>query len=263
MTRDVEAQPTIEGGAQNALLSDTQTGSYYLVPADGRFELPSTTLPAQAHSMSNTEEIVESATVRLKVDMSRCIHSRNCVLSRPDVFVPNVQGPWLHPELASAEEIAEIAHQCPSGAIKYERVDGGPQETAPMRNVIRLRENGPLAIHGDFLVAGELQLRATLCRCGQSRRKPYCDGSHKEAGFAASGEAPTLVEPPNDAMPRQVEIQPIADGPLVIHGAVELVTGTGRTITHGPGPTLCRCGQSANKPFCDGSHARVGFKAPD
>lgn len=207
-------------------------------------------------------EIVESKTVRLKVDAGRCIHSRNCVLSRPDVFVPNVKGPWLHPELATPEEIAEIAHQCPSGAIQYERLDGGPQEAAPMRNIVRLRENGPLAIHGDFTVGGQAQLRATLCRCGASRNKPYCDGSHSAAGFTASGEAAPVTEPENPSMDRAVRIQPTVDGPLVVHGAVELVTGTGKTISRAKGSALCRCGHSANKPFCDGSHARVGFKAP-
>lgn len=214
-------------------------------------------------NISPNLEIVDSKTLRLKVDVSRCIHSRNCVLLRPDVFVPNVKGPWLHPELAAPEEIAEIAHQCPSGAIQYERLDGGPQEKPPMRNVVRLRENGPLAIHGDFTVAGHPHIRATLCRCGESRSKPYCDGSHNDAGFTASGEVKPNAEPENPNMDRTIEIQPIADGPLVVHGAVELVTGTGKTISRAPGAALCRCGHSGNKPFCDGSHARVGFKSSD
>jgi len=179
------------------------------------------------------------------------------------VFVPNVVGAWLHPELASAEELVEIAHNCPSGAIRYERLDGGQGEAAPMRNVVRVRENGPYAVHGQFNVAGREELRATLCRCGQSQSKPYCDGSHVGAGFRASGEAEAVSEPDASNMPREVTVQPIADGPLVVHGAVELVSGTGHTISRAPGPTLCRCGQSANKPFCDGSHARVGFRAPE
>ena len=34
----------------------------------------------------------------------RCIHSRNCVLDRPDVFVPNVKGEWIYPDKASSEK---------------------------------------------------------------------------------------------------------------------------------------------------------------
>jgi CDGSH-type Zn-finger protein len=57
-------------------------------------------------------------------------------------------------------------------------------------------------------------------------------------------------------------VQPIADGPLVLHGAVQIVSDPGRPVTRCVGPTLCRCGHSANKPFCDGSHAGAGFTAP-
>jgi Dyp-type peroxidase family len=254
-----------EDGVQDAILghSQAETGAYYYVPPqrDGRLVLPETDLAKEA-PMPGPVEIVESDTVRLIVEGGLCIHSRNCVLSRPDVFVPNVEGAWLHPELATAEEIVQVAENCPSGAIRYERKDGGAAEKPPMRNVVRVRENGPLAIHGDFTLAGAPVIRATLCRCGKSNKKPYCDGSHK-AGFVATGEPATVAEPPPGAMPRKVAIQPVADGPLAFHGAVELVSGTGRTISQADGPTLCRCGQSANKPFCDGSHARAGFRAPE
>ena len=51
-------------------------------------------------------------------------------------------------------------------------------------------------------------------------------------------------------------------GPLRVAGPVEVVTGTGKTVNRVTGAAFCRCGQSANKPYCDGSHARVGFQAP-
>ena len=57
-------------------------------------------------------------------DGQRCIHSRNCVLDRPDVFVPNVEGEWIHPDRASVAEVAALARNCPSGAIRYETAAG-------------------------------------------------------------------------------------------------------------------------------------------
>ena len=103
-------------------------------------------------------------------DGRKCIHSRNCVLGRPDVFVPNAPGGWIHPDDASPDAVAEIAHNCPSGAITYKRLDSGPQEGAPNVNVVRIRENGPLAFQADLRLAGRTAVyRATLCRCGASK----------------------------------------------------------------------------------------------
>ena len=54
---------------------------------------------------------------------------------------------------------------------------------------------------------------------------------------------------------------PREDGPLVVSGSLEIVSGTGRTIDRCEKTALCRCGNSQNKPFCDGTHAKVGFRA--
>lgn len=207
-------------------------------------------------------EIVASDTVELHFEARRCIHARACVLTRPDVFVPNVVGPWLHPERATADEIAALAHACPSGAITYRRKDGVPDERPPQVNLVRIREHGPLAFHGDLRIAGEApRLRATLCRCGASQRKPFCDGSHAAAGFQATGEPATSTSQPLAARDGDLEIVPQRDGPLAVTGNLELVSGTGRTCDRVTETWLCRCGHSQNKPYCDGSHARVGFEA--
>jgi CDGSH-type Zn-finger protein/uncharacterized Fe-S cluster protein YjdI len=207
-------------------------------------------------------EVKEGNGVRLIFEASRCIHSRNCVLSRPDVFVPNVVGEWLHPEKASPGEIAELAHACPSGAIRYERTDGEAQETPPMVNTIRVRENGPLAIHATITIGdADEHTRATLCRCGASANKPYCDGSHNQAEFQASGEPATRESQPLAIRGGPLTIKPAPNGPLLVSGPVELITGTGRTFLKTENTALCRCGHSANKPFCDGSHAKAGFRS--
>ena len=193
---------------------------------------------------------------------SRCIHSRNCVLDRPDVFVPNVKGEWIYPDKADEAAMAQLAHNCPSGAITYERVDRGMGEAPPLVNTVRVRENGPLAIHAPLVIEGADQgLRATFCRCGQSKKKPFCDGSHTAAGFVASGEPAKQESQALELRNGPVNITPKLNGPLLVSGNLEVVSGTGRTINRVTKAVLCRCGNSANKPYCDGSHTRVGFKS--
>ena len=103
--------------------------------------------------------------------------------------------------------------------------------------------------------------RLTLCRCGASKSKPYCDGSHNEIKFAASGEPPTGKADMLPVRDGPLAIDPTTDGPLQVRGNMELISGTGRVVARLESARLCRCGASNNKPFCDGSHARVGFKS--
>lgn len=207
-------------------------------------------------------ELIRGKKLTLRFEGKKCIHSRNCVLARPDVFVPNVDGEWIHPDRATVEEIAALALTCPSGAITYDRTDGGVGELAPLVNLARIRENGPIALHADLEIAGEApRFRATLCRCGASKTKPYCDGSHVAAGFTATGETSVTESQSLAERGGKLRVTPAKDGPLLLQGSVEVVSGTGRTVNRVTKTALCRCGQSANKPYCDGTHARVGWKS--
>jgi CDGSH-type Zn-finger protein/uncharacterized Fe-S cluster protein YjdI len=213
--------------------------------------------------MTSRKETVRGRNVTIHFDATRCVHSRNCVLGRPDVFVPNAEGEWIHPDNATADEVAALAASCPSGAITYERFDGVANEQPPMVNTVRVLENGPLAFHAPLTIAAADQaLRATLCRCGASTHKPYCDGSHSVVGFVASGEPATVESKSLEVRNGPVAVEPRKDGPLKVTGALEIVSGTGRTVSRATQSFLCRCGQSKNKPFCDGSHKATGFAAP-
>ena len=208
-----------------------------------------------------TTETVRGKDFIIHFDGGRCIHSRNCVLDRPDVFVPNVKGEWIYPDRANEAGIAQLAHNCPSGAIRYERVDGGPGEQAPIVNTVRVRENGPLAIHAPIEINGQPQgFRATLCRCGASKNKPFCDGSHTSSGYSATGEPATQSFEALEKRDGTLSITPAPNGPLLVSGNLEVVSGTGRTTNKLTKTALCRCGQSANKPYCDGTHNKVAFK---
>lgn len=202
---------------------------------------------------------VEGDKIDIGFDGKRCIHSRNCVLGHPGIFEPNAPGQWIHPEAGSVEAVVVIAHTCPSGAITYRRKDGGQDEQPPVVNTVRVRENGPLAFNAAMRVGDEDMLRATICRCGASASKPYCDGSHKDAGFAATGEPASKDSAALAVRDGPVTVSPQPDGPLRVEGSLEIVSGTGRTVDRTRRAFLCRCGHSANKPFCDGSHKAAGF----
>jgi len=219
--------------------------------------------PAPVPSTQDGLEIVEAEKLTLIYEGKRCIHARNCVTWGPTVFLANVKGPWIHPETLDAERVAELAHVCPSGAIRYKRKDGRPDEAVPPVNLAAVREAGPYAFRGDLRINGEPGgFRATLCRCGASKNKPYCDGSHHDVEFAASGEP--LTGKQTDMLPVRdgpLQIDPQVNGPLQIRGNLEITSGTGRMVARVTATKLCRCGASQNKPFCDGSHAKIGFVA--
>ncbi len=215
-------------------------------------------------------EVVIGTQATIQFDAKKCVHSRNCVLSHPDVFVPNLQGAWIHPDAQPIEELIRIAKNCPSGAIRVTRnaksdVTGDVQssDVFPLVNTVRVRENGPLAIEAELQIKGqpEPSPRATLCRCGESKNKPYCDGSHVMAGFVASGEPMTVSLEALAARNGPVNVLPVPNGPLGLVGNLEVVTGTGRTCNKVRETHLCRCGRSKNKPYCDGSHIAAGFQA--
>jgi CDGSH-type Zn-finger protein/uncharacterized Fe-S cluster protein YjdI len=208
-------------------------------------------------------EVAEGRDIIISFNSKRCIHARFCVLGEPSVFKANVVGAWLAPdETTHTENLVAVARACPSGAITYRRKDGGPEEEAPPVNLVQIRENGPLAIRADIAwEGGAAGFRATLCRCGASKNKPYCDGSHNQIAFKASGEPEAKQLTGLELRNGPLQIKPQTDGPLVVSGNMELISGTGRSFHKTTGAALCRCGASASKPFCDGSHARVGFKS--
>jgi CDGSH-type Zn-finger protein len=117
-------------------------------------------------------------------------------------------------------------------------------------------------VRGELTIAGKTtSYRATLCRCGASKNKPYCDGSHHDVPFTATGEPPTGQADMLEARGGPLDIEPLQDGPLQVRGNLEITSGTGRVVSRLTQARLCRCGGSANKPFCDGTHARNGFRS--
>lgn len=118
---------------------------------------------------------------------SRCAHAGHCTDGLPAVFKYGSE-PWIDPDGADVAAIVERVHACPSGALSY-AIDGVDTTAPAQPPAITITKDGPYAVTGDVGVDGEPRdedgpgARFTLCRCGRSRKKPYCDGSHWEAGF--------------------------------------------------------------------------------
>lgn len=216
--------------------------------------------PAAAIASDGIERASGTA-IDIAFDGKRCIHSRHCVLNLPQVFLANTPGTWIKPDETRPETLVSVAENCPSGAIRYQRHDGGPQEAPPRVNTLHVRENGPLAVRAPIALNGAaIGYRATLCRCGRSSNKPFCDGSHVGA-FVASGEPATGDATALAIRDGVLAVDPEPNGPLAVRGNLEICAGTGRTVARVTETRLCRCGGSRNKPFCDSSHLVNGFTA--
>jgi iron-binding CDGSH zinc finger protein len=92
---------------------------------------------------------------------------------------------------AMADEIAAVVARCPSGALHVERLDGGVIEEPSEPTTIEPQPNGPLYVSAPVRILDangvviREDTRMALCRCGHSRSKPFCDGSHEPVDFRA------------------------------------------------------------------------------
>jgi len=194
-----------------------------------------------------------------------CIHYGECGRASGDLFIGGRQ-PWCQPDHSDDEEIRDVLLRCPTGALSATFADGSVLEATAEENQVNVTQNGPIYVSGFLSIEGApddmpgTRYRAALCRCGASKNKPFCDNSHTKAGFSDSGavgESGTghAVEA------GELVIKPLKDGPVLVSGRVTIFAGSGRKAWQGDKAALCRCGESKNKPFCDGTHSKVGFKS--
>ena len=123
-----------------------------------------------------------------------CIHSRICWTELKEVFDPT-QRPWVKMDGATTERIIEQVRKCPSGALSYfmnnESAASEITVTAEKAEIvnIEIRPDGPIVVNTDCHIThsnGEVEIKkgkTTLCRCGASSNKPYCDGTHRKIDF--------------------------------------------------------------------------------
>ena len=125
--------------------------------------------------------------VTIHDNRSICAHTGICTDNLAVVFKYGSK-PWIDPSGASAAEIAKAVARCPSGALSCS-VDGVAPTIDAQPASITVTKDGPYAVRGAIELVdaawgqGASKDRYTLCRCGASKNKPFCDGSHWDAGF--------------------------------------------------------------------------------
>lgn len=118
---------------------------------------------------------------------SICAHAGNCTAGLASVFKYK-QEPWIDPAGGSVEKIIETVRTCPSGALSYS-VDGVEVEEPSRQASITVTKDGPYEVVGspqllaEPFAEGTTREHYTLCRCGASKNKPFCDGAHWAIGF--------------------------------------------------------------------------------
>lgn len=131
-------------------------------------------------------------------------------------------------------------------------------------NIVNITPDGPLHIIGEIEILtpdSSDKIRETevrLCRCGNSGEKPFCDDSHLHCDFRDPGHAGKEVVQTVTVESGVLQILPNPNGSLKLIGPCEIRTADGK-ITYIEKVSLCRCGASKVKPFCDATHKEIGF----
>ena len=119
-------------------------------------------------------------------DFSMCAHAGECVAGAPETFfTKGAAGRVAHPDASPTEQIIATIRRCPSGSLLY-KLGGKLVHDFSTETEVRVEKDGPLHVHraklnGEARPATEDHY--TLCRCGASLNKPFCDGMHAKIKF--------------------------------------------------------------------------------
>ncbi|MBG6147789.1 CDGSH-type Zn-finger protein [Labrenzia sp. EL_142] len=116
-----------------------------------------------------------------------CSHAGECGHRLKPVFDSN-RKPWIDPDQGSTDAIRDVVAACPSGALSWSAPGGLPQHGCSDLPGITIERNGPYRVNEIELpnatwAEGTSPQKYVLCRCGASKNKPFCDGSHADIGW--------------------------------------------------------------------------------
>jgi len=199
--------------------------------------------------------------IEVTFDERKCCHATHCFKELPDVFDGDIDPP-IRVDNAKVEEIIRVVEMCPGSALTYRSTNNQiPAETVPDTNEASFSPRSPLYLRGNFTLKDEGELtRVTLCRCGASKNKPFCDGAHFKIKFKGAATAEVdEVEVCETSGP--VKLTPIENGPIAFSGKLVFKSRSGQVQYCREKGAICRCGASEIKPFCDGKHREIDFKS--
>lgn len=129
---------------------------------------------------------VEGVDVSVSYTPMLCSHAAECQRLQKSVFNP-AQKPWVQPENGTLAGIRAVVFACPSGALSMSEGAGDPAQLGPDATTVEISvtKNGPYAVRNvpveaEFNGVGASTQKYVLCRCGHSKNKPFCDGSHRD-----------------------------------------------------------------------------------
>ncbi len=137
--------------------------------------------PIEYKGMVEGDEVVISYTPVL------CGMAEQCIKNAPGVF-EHGRDPWVMPEKGTKAEIAMALLSCPSGAIRVSINGSEEQQLNTNAPSIEVHKDGPYWVRNvdlddKFKTKGADKNKYILCRCGHSKNKPFCDGSHVTKGW--------------------------------------------------------------------------------
>jgi CDGSH-type Zn-finger protein len=122
--------------------------------------------------------------ITVNFNRSICAGASECVKGLNSVFRSGDGSNWIFPDEESPEKIIKTISLCPSGALSY-TINGNTQIDSRLKPKISIVKNGPYKVEGIALSGMNIPTnfsttKYTLCRCGFSQNKPYCDYSHAQ-----------------------------------------------------------------------------------
>jgi CDGSH-type Zn-finger protein len=141
-----------------------------------------------ADATPDRRDAYRAAAITIHDNRGVCAHAGICTDRLASVFKYNSE-PWIEASGADVAAIIDTVRACPSGALSYSL--GGVEVAHPARPAaITVTKNGPYAVVGGVDLVNVARGRGastehyTLCRCGASKNKPFCDGSHWDVSFS-------------------------------------------------------------------------------
>ncbi len=140
-----------------------------------------------ADRVPDQRDSYQAGNVTIHDNRSICAHAGHCTSGLGSVFKYK-SDPWIDPNGGTAESIVEAVRACPSGALSCS-IDGAAAVDPYREPSITVTTDGPYAVVGSAQLLeqswaqGASMEHYTLCRCGGSKNKPFCDGTHWSIGF--------------------------------------------------------------------------------